>query len=167
MPRPFDVCTDSTAGVDAIHTAFGNETYWRARLFEFGKDSIRLDSLTVDDDGSVHVSTTQDMGRDMLPAVMAKAIPGGLRVMREERWRRSADELHCEAVVTATGAPLHATGSAQITPVGTGSRLRFTGTLQVRIPLLGGAIEKFIVSALADEIPAAQRFTTQWIAQNG
>lgn len=115
MPRPFDVCTDSTAGVDAIHTAFGNETYWRARLFEFGKDSIRLDSLTVDDDGSVHVSTTQDMGRDMLPAVMAKAIPGGLRVMREERWRRTADELHCQAVVTATGAPLHATGSAQIT----------------------------------------------------
>lgn len=167
MPRPFDVSTDSTAGLDAIHSAFASETYWRARLFEFGKDSIRLDSLTVGDDGSVHVSTTQDMGRDMLPTVMAKAVPGGLRVMRQERWVRTEDLLHCEAVVTATGAPLKATGTAQITPLSTGSRLRFTGTLQVRIPLVGGAIERFIVSALADEIPAAQRFTTEWIAEHG
>ncbi|UXA15924.1 DUF2505 domain-containing protein [Mycobacterium sp. SMC-4] len=167
MPRPFDVSTDSTADVDAIHAAFGNEDYWRARLFEFGKDSIRLDTLTVDTDGSVHVSTTQDMGREMLPTVLAKAIPGGMRVMRQERWRRTEDLLHCDAVVTATGAPLRATGTALITPVGTGSRLRFTGTLQVKIPLLGGTVEKFIVSALADEIPAAQRFTTNWIAAHG
>ncbi|MEZ0340950.1 DUF2505 domain-containing protein [Mycobacterium sp. pV006] len=167
MPRPFDVTTDSTAGVDAIHAAFGNETYWRARLFEFGKDSIHLDELTVGQDGSITVATTQDMGRDMLPGIMAKAIPGGLRVIRNEQWRRTGDSLHCDAVVTATGAPLHATGTAAITPQSTGSRLRFTGTLAVKLPLVGGAIERFIISQLGQEIPAAQRFTTDWIAAHG
>lgn len=88
-------------------------------------------------------------------------------MLRQESWR--PDEhgtLHCEAVITATGAPLTARGSAMVAATDVGSVLRFTGTLHVRIPIVGGAIEKFIVGRLGEEIPAAQRFTAEWIAAN-
>lgn len=55
MPRPFEITTESNASVGQVHAAFSSEQYWRARLLEFGGESIRLDSLIVDDGGGVVV----------------------------------------------------------------------------------------------------------------
>ena len=44
-----------------------------------------------------------------------------------------------------------------------GSRLEFTATVEVRIPLVGGKVENFIGSQLVDLLIAEQRFTTEWI----
>ena len=75
MPRPFDVRTDSPASVEMIHSAFGSEAYWHARIAEFGGGATTLDTLTVDGDGTISVATTQDLGHDVLPGVLAKVFP--------------------------------------------------------------------------------------------
>ena len=80
MPRGFDVSTESSATVAEVHSAFGNADYWRDRLAVFGGDSIRLDSLVVEG-GSVVVGTTQDLRNDVLPGLIAKAVPGDLKVL--------------------------------------------------------------------------------------
>ena len=36
MPRSFDVSTEAPASVEAVHSAFGHEQYWLARLAAFG-----------------------------------------------------------------------------------------------------------------------------------
>jgi Protein of unknown function (DUF2505) len=54
-----------------------------------------------------------------------------------------------------------------LAPMSNGSSLRFTGTLEVRIPLVGGQIERYIGGQIADEIPDVQRFTTKWISEHG
>jgi len=51
-------------------------------------------------------------------------------------------------------------------PVPAGSQLRFTGTLEVRIPLVGGRIEQYIADLIAKEVPAMQRFTNEWISDH-
>ena len=61
MPTPFDVQTDSPAGVEQILAAFGDEEYWRDRIAEFGGGATTLDRLDVDADGAVSVATTQDL----------------------------------------------------------------------------------------------------------
>jgi len=38
--------------------------------------------------------------------------------------------------------------------------------VHVKIPLVGGRLEKLIGSGVADSIPAVVRFTTTWIAEN-
>jgi hypothetical protein len=44
--------------------------------------------------------------------------------------------------------------------------LRFTGTVQVKVPLIGGQIEKYLSSKIGEEIPGVQRFTARWISGN-
>ena len=167
MPRPFDVSTPSSATVGQVHSAFANENYWRARLAEYGGDSIRLDSLVVGE-GSVFVGTTQDLRHDGLPVLIAKAMPGDLKVVREETWQVTVDdELRGSVVITTAGAPISGVATALVSPAGTGSVLRFTGTVQVKVPLIGGQIEKYISSQITEEIPGVQRFTTRWISENG
>jgi hypothetical protein len=167
MPRSFDVSTDSPASVEEIHSAFSDEQYWLARLAAYGGDTITLDSLIVDDDGIVAVATTQDLRHDLLPGVLAKVFPGDLKVVRKEIWRPiDGRRVHGDVRITAFGAPASGVGSAVLAPIADGSRLRFSGTLQVRIPLVGGTIEKYIAGQIVEEIPEVQRFTTNWISQH-
>ena len=166
MPRPFDVSTPSSATVGQVHSAFADENYWRARLAEYGGDSIRLDALHVDDRGTVLVKTTQDMGNDALPAFIAKAIPSDLKVIRQETWRLADAELHADVTMHTSGAPISGTATAVVSPTAGGSLLRFAGTVQVKVPLIGGQIEKYISSQIVEEIPGVQRFTTRWISEN-
>ena len=88
MPRPFDVETDSPAGVEAILRAFGDESYWNARITEFGGGATTLDALEVDADGAVAVATTQDLRNDLLPGPLTKVFRGNLSIVRTETWRR-------------------------------------------------------------------------------
>lgn len=166
MPRGFDVSTASTATVAQVHSAFGEAGYWRERLAVFGGDSIRLDSLVVED-GSVFVGTTQDLRNDVLPVLIAKAIPGDLKVVRKETWHLTpAGELHGDVVMTTSGAPISGVATALVSPTAEGSLLRFTGTVQMKVPLIGGPIEKYISTQIAQEIPGVQHFTTRWITAN-
>lgn len=164
VPRPFEVSTPSTASVAEVHEAFRSEDYWRARLLEYGRGSIALDCLDVDGDGTVLVRTTQDMRNDAMPGFIAKAIPGDLKVIRQETWRRAGEELRADVAMRTTGAPISGTATATVSPTVQGSLLRFAGTLTVKVPLLGGQIEKYISSKIVEEIPGVQRFTTRWIS---
>ena len=65
------------------------------------------------------------------------------------------------------GAPVSLTGTAVLEPTDNGgSRLQFTVTVEVRIPLVGGKVENFIGSQLVELLIAEQRFTTAWIKDN-
>ena len=168
MPKSFDVSTETTATVEAIHSAFGLERYWLDRLAAYGGDAMTLDSLVVGSDGTVDVATIQDLRHDMLPGPLGKVFSGDLLVLRKETWRSTdRGEVHGEVAITAVGAPASGAGAAVLAPVADGSRLTFTGTLEVRIPLVGGTIEKYLGGQIADEIPGVQRFTTEWIAAHG
>ncbi len=167
MPRPFDVRTTSPASMTDIHAAFCDEAYWLARLAEFGGDTMTLDAFRVDTHGSVAVATTQDLRHDLLPGVLAKVFRGDLKIVREESWYPADDRIDGEVRIAASGVPGSGQGSAVLTPASDGSTLRFTGTLEVRIPLVGGRIEKYIGDVLAEEIPAIQRFTSGWVLQRG
>ncbi len=167
MPRGFDVSTESSATVAEVHSAFGNTDYWRDRLAVFGGDSIRLDSLVVED-GSVVVGTTQDLRNDVLPGLIAKAVPGDLKVLRKETWHfTDGGVLHGDVVMTTSGAPITGLATAEVSPAAAGSVLRFIGTVTMKVPLIGGPIEKYISARITQEIPEVQRFTTRWVLANG
>lgn len=164
MPRSFDVTTETSATVAAVHSAFGNRDYWLARLSAYGGDSMTLDTLVVDEDGTAAVTTVQNLRSDKLPAVFARVLPGDLKLIRTETWRPAdRDEVHGEITIAARGVPGSGAGAAVLKPVPAGSSLRFAGTLEVRIPLVGGRIEQYIAYLIAKEIPTMQRFTTEWI----
>ena len=149
-----------------IHAAFGDEAYWQARIAEFGGGATTLDTLTVDSDGAIAVATTQDLGHDVLPGVLAKVFPGDLTLVRTEKWRPAADRVSGEVTIAASGVPGNGVGTALLAPATDGSSLTLSGTIEVRIPLVGGRIEKYICDQITVELPALQRFTSDWISRN-
>lgn len=165
MPRSFDVSTEASADVPAVLSAFGERAYWLARLAAYGGDSMNLDSLVVDADGAVAVATSQDLRHDVLPAVIARALPGDTKILRTESWRPAGDgQVHGEVTIAARGVPGSGAGTTVLEPVSGGCRLRFRGTLEVRIPLVGGRIEKYIADLIAKEVPEMHRFTSDWVS---
>lgn len=169
MARSFDVSTVNRAGVAEVHAAFGDKGYWLDRLEVYGGNgAITLDSLDVDADGGITLSTTQDLRRGVLPGPLAKALPSSLTLLRTETWRPVGDgRVRGEVRVSAAGVAGSALGAADLTPLPEGSSLRFAGSVTVGIPLVGGQIEKVVAAMIVREIPGVGRFTSDWIAAHG
>lgn len=165
MPRSFDVSAESPATVEQVHSAFSDEDYWLARLATLN-GSTALESLVVDDDQTIRVATTQDLGRDLLPGVVAKFYRRDLKVRHTETWRPVDGQLHGEIGVAVFGAPGSGSGSAVVAPTQNGSRLTFEGSVEFKVPLVGGAIETFIAREFAKGIPDIQAFMTKWVTQS-
>jgi uncharacterized protein DUF2505 len=168
MPRSFDMAAEYEGSVEQVHRAFGDRAYWLERLADSGADQATLDSMTVGDDGSIDIVTTQVLRVDRLPAMVTQFHPGDLAIVREEAWSPVSDGRATADVTGAIpGAPVTLSGTAVLAPADKGgSRLEFNATVEVRIPLVGGKVENFIGSQLVDLLIAEQRFTTAWINLN-
>jgi hypothetical protein len=166
MARSFDVLTESPASVEQIQAAFSSEDYWLARI-AIGEAPTTLDSLTVEPDGAVAVQVTQHVGRQLLPSMVTKFAPGELKLVHNETWTPVGDGL-VRGQVNVTTAPRVGSGRAEawLEPIDNGTQLRFAVKVEVKIPLVGGKLEKSLGASLAESIPAVQRFTTTWIAEH-
>ena len=168
MSRSFDILTESPASVEQIHAAFGREDYWLARI-AVGDAAITttLDSLLVDADGTVTVRVTQHLGRQLLPGLVAKFVPGDLKILNCETWTPVGDrQVRGQVNVSMSGGLGSGRAEAWLAPASNGSQLRYAVRVDVKIPLVGGKLESSIGAGLAESIPAAQRFTTTWIAEH-
>jgi Protein of unknown function (DUF2505) len=165
VSRSFHVGVESSASVERVLAAFGDEAYWRARLATFGNGTATLDALKVDATNTVTVAITLNLLTDRLPRVITQLSRGDLEMVRSERWSLTADgRVHGDLTATMPGAPLSMVGEGLITPADRGSRLDYAASVDVRVPLVGGKIESFIAGQAGKEIAAIQRFTTDWIA---
>jgi Protein of unknown function (DUF2505) len=165
MPRPFDVSVESPASVDQVHTAFSTEDYWLSRLGTMSGGTT-LESLVVDDDGTVRVTTVQDLGRDVLPGIVSKFYRRDINVRSTETWTPSGDQLRGEITVAVTGAPGSGSAKASVTPTDNGSLLTLNGQVEFKVPLVGGTVESFIAREFANGIPDVQNFTARWVSEN-
>jgi Protein of unknown function (DUF2505) len=166
MSRSFDISTESLATIEQLHAAFSSEDYWSAR-FAASDASIVLDSLIVGADGTVTMCATQQVGRKLLPGVVAKLVPGDLKILHSETWGPIADrQVSGQVTISALGGLGSGWAEASLTPAGNGSQMRFVTTVEVKIPLVGGKLEKSIGADLAKGIPELQRFTATWIAEH-
>ena len=104
-----------------------------------------------------------------LPALVSQLHRGDLCVRREETW---GPVIAGTATATIGGsilnAPVNLSGAALLAPSAEsrGARLNYRVTIQVRVPIIGGKLERIIGSQLAELVALEQRFTSQWIMNN-
>ncbi|MDA3660127.1 DUF2505 domain-containing protein [Mycobacterium xenopi] len=167
MPRSFAYSVDSSAGVDQVLSAFGDNDYWQARLAAAGNNTARIAAFNVDSRGAVRVVVKASVLRDHLPKVVAKVGRGDLESTHSETWT-PIDEgrVRGEIVVAMRGIPLSGHGEALLVPAQCGSRLQVRGAVAVKVPLIGGRIEGLISGQLGTGLSELQRFTADWIAEN-
>ncbi|KBZ64339.1 hypothetical protein K875_01724 [Mycobacterium [tuberculosis] TKK-01-0051] len=167
MSRSFDVSTESSATVEQIHAAFGREDYWLARIAAGAADAT-LDTLVTHADGTVTVRTIQHLGRQLLPGLVAKFVTGDVKIVQTETWRPDGDrQVRGHVSVSASGGLGSGRAETRLAPTDDGgSQLHSALRVEVKIPLVGGKLEKTIGADLAKGIPEMLRFTTTWIGEN-
>jgi hypothetical protein len=167
MPRSFDVSSDLPASVEQVQSAYGDENYWLARNAALSGSKM-LDSLIVDSDGTVTVTIIEDLRHGMLPGLLARVYRGDLNIRSIEKWKPvGGRRVSGEISVAVTGAPGSGRGVAVLEPSGSGSRLKLTGTVEFKVPLVGGTVESYLAREFARGIPDIQRFTATWIDEHG
>jgi hypothetical protein len=158
---------DSPASVEQILSAFGDADYWEARLTAFDDGAGTLDELTVDAAQTVDVGFRVGLFRDRLPEAITKFAPSELALVHNQKWSRINDNrVRGDVRVEVSGVPVSALGQALLAPARRGSLLTMTTIIEVKIPLVGGAIETAIASRVGEDIAKYHRFTSAWIAEN-
>lgn len=166
MARSVDLVAESPASVEQIYATFADERYWLARLSAFGGITT-LDSLVVDEAGTVTIATTQSLHGQRLPTVVAKLFAGELKLQRTETWRPiDGRRVRGGVTLSVPGSLGSGRGVALLEPVPSGSRLKFNATVHVNIPMVAGTIENRIAGQLAEQVPEMHRFTTTWITEH-
>ncbi|AXN42715.1 hypothetical protein DSM43518_02267 [Mycobacterium marinum] len=173
MPRSFDVSANYEGSVTEVLQAFYEEQYWRARLAETPVDVATLESMRVDGkpghDGTIEVVTLQTVFSHNLPGLVTQLHRGDLCIRREETWGPVNDGTATASIAgSIVDAPVNLWGTGVLTPnpKSGGSRLSLQLTVQVRIPLVGGKLERMIGTELSQLVTVEQKFTTEWIADN-
>lgn len=172
MPRSFDLFADYEGSVEEVHGAFREPEYWRARLADIPVDDARMESLRIGGesgaDGTIEVITLQAVHSHNLPALVTQLHKGDLCVRREEKWGPVTDDSATASVAgSILGTPVSVSGIAELSPTASGgARLAFQITVGVRIPLIGGKLEKIIGTHLAELVSREQHFTTDWLRHN-
>ncbi|SOJ53207.1 hypothetical protein MSIMFB_00707 [Mycobacterium simulans] len=173
MPRSFDMSANYEGSVEEVHRAFYETDYWTARLAETPVDVASIESLRIGgesgNDGTIEVVTVQTLHSHNLPGLVTQLHRGDLSVRREESWTPISDGIATASIAgSIVGAPVNLWGTAVLSPSAEtgGSRMSAQITIQVRIPLIGGKLERLIGTQLRELVALEQRFTTKWIANN-
>lgn len=160
---------DYQGTVKEVHQAFHDLGYWQGRLAETPVDVASLESMRLGgesgDDGTIEVVTHQTMLSQNLPALVTQLHRGDLCVRREETWSPIADGIATASITgSIVGAPVNLWGTAELTPSGDGAQMKLRLTIQVRVPFIGGKLERIIGNELGQLVTIEQRYTTLWIS---
>lgn len=166
MPRAFDMDTEYEGTVEQVHAAFRDRQYWLERLAASGADDWALNGFHLGGDGGVDVVTTQVLYANRLPGVVHQFHRGDLEIRRAETWTAVSDGVAQASVASSiVRAPVSLNGEASLSTVGARALLALQAVVEVRIPLVGGKMEKFIGTQLINLLNTEQDFTTRWIAE--
>ena len=148
-------------GMAAYVAAVSDPEYWRTLAVGSPEAPGELESTDISD-GAAQVHLIQRIPGDKLPSAVTALVSGDLSVKRSVSLTFESDDHTTgsfEADVTGTPATtkgtIDATGADECTIV-------FTGAVSVRIPLVGGKIEKMIAENLVGLFDAERDFTIAW-----
>lgn len=126
--------------VDEVLSLVLDPAFITERSTAAGETDIRA---TARRDGDRTVVVNQRNVRRELPSFAAKLFSPVNEVTQTETWNLAGEVKTGTLQIAVKGAPITIGGSFDLRPDGAGSTYRVTYDITVRIPLIGGKLEKF------------------------
>ncbi|GAA3003885.1 DUF2505 domain-containing protein [Actinokineospora diospyrosa] len=146
-----------TAPAATVHARLVDRAFLEARLRAIGgKDATLVEHTTTGD--ATHYRLRQGIDSAHLPSAVRSLVKGDLVVERTETWRPEGTGFTGTTAATVSGIPGDIKGRYTLTDTATGSELRTTAEVKVRIPLIGGKIESVIADRVRDLLTTEARF---------
>jgi len=156
MATPIHLEHTFPCSADALYALVSDPTF----------DAGLLDAIEVDTELLEHQETLVGFTakyrfrpRRAMPAFMKKTVGKSMEWIEERAWNH-AELLHRWIIVPGVGgARTEIAGTYRILPIDDGHSLRrIEGTFNVRAPLVGGSIERFIVQQTTDAFERGARY---------
>jgi len=165
MSRKFRFTVPYSVPVDDLHRALTSGDAWRTRFAE--APTATLDFSHPDGPGTARIHMIERARKDKVPALVGKVLSGELVFDRTDDWRAlSGDTAEGDFRVATTGVTGTMTGSQRLRPTAEGSEIEITGSLEVKVPLIGRAIEPLAEQMLHRVVGSERRFFEQWCAEH-
>ncbi|GAA4712466.1 DUF2505 domain-containing protein [Pseudonocardia yuanmonensis] len=144
---------------DAVVRLLDRDLY-ADRLAAVGGPGAELHAFEREGD-RLRIVLRQGVPAASLPASVRRFLAGALVLEREERWEIAAERADGRFTLTAAGAPAGAEGALTIGEDPSGSALRIDGEVEVRVPLLGAAIEAVVAERALALMTEEMRWTAE------
>ncbi|MCE4262912.1 DUF2505 domain-containing protein [Rhodococcus sp. ACPA4] len=132
---------------EKVHAALTDTRYWMIRLGDLYSKAVIEDG-----GGAIAVSLTDELESSALPGLVAKLVPDRLGVERADRWGPLSDGRAVGSVTgRAHGLPIRIEVDLELAEAGDArSVLNVDGWAEVKIPVLGGQIERLLKNMAQD-----------------
>jgi hypothetical protein len=147
---------DLRCSADALLAALAQPDVVRRRSEADGLGTRVLKHEVSDDAVRIVVST--DIPLDWLPSAITSRLGDSPTVERMEEWMRYDTGLRSPLLFEFAGLPVTCQGNAVLSPTDTGSRLDADLTVQVDVPLFGGAVERAVAPRIVTALDAEAAF---------
>jgi hypothetical protein len=151
--------------LERVRAAVSDRAYWEALAASVEKSPGEVKSVEVSGD-RVTVELTQRIPSDKLPSVVTSLVSGDLAIERTMSWTFSDTAADGTFRATVPGTPATTDGSFRLREDGETTVAEFDGSVTVKIPLVGGKIEKLISQNMLTLFDAERDFTVAWDAEN-
>ena len=141
-----------SASVDKVYALLTDAKWLEARCLALGELSASCKTRKTP---SVQVTMKRRVRRD-LPAIVAKVLNPESDIELVEQWAAEGKGYRGSLALDIVGQPVHVTGDFELVPEGKGCVYRIQHHAKVKVPIIGGMIEKFVlgqtVQGCADEL---------------
>lgn len=149
--QKFSNSIDIPASARDVVNLITTEDYLR---FRYENDQVKNFSLTIDNDSSDAFSYSLIREIDVagkVPKMARKIVGDSMSVTQRQQWDRGSEPFPGTMKVEAQGLPGSITATTQVVATSDdSSRLIVNGEVNVTIPLVGGQLEKLLVSRIEE-----------------
>jgi len=164
MAKSFDYSEEIAYPLDRVHATVTDPAFWQHRFEE------APEKLTLDDSrgpGTLTATMRDTIGASSLPGLVRKVVSGELKVERADEWC-ALDGDHADGRVSgsSTGIPVKIESTAVLRASGDVTVLRLAGSVQVKIPLVGGQIESLVRKLVGDMVGQDRDAIEKWLGDH-
>lgn len=166
MARKFGFTLSYPLPVADLHAVLTGDDLWHARFD--GAPTATLELTHPGGPGSARLVMSETVHPEKIPGVVRKVLKSDLVVTRVDNWQPlTGDTAEGTFEGTSSAIPSEMTGTYRIRPAGTGSELVVSGSVKVKIPFVGGAIEPLAEQLQRRVVESERKFILKWLEDRG
>lgn len=163
MSRKFSFTVPYTVPVEDLHRALTNEDVWLSRFA--GAQTATLDLSHPQGADTIRIHMTEKASDDKVPGIVSKVLKSELVLSRTDNWQALDGEIAKGTFEGTTGGiSSEMSGTYELRPTVEGSEIEVVGTVQVKVPLVGGAIEPLAEQLHQRVLKSERKHIEEWFA---
>lgn len=165
--RPFSARTAYDAPIADVAAMMSDREFVEHKVAASKPTTSRVD-VKVAADGAFTIDTTRALPTDHLPAAAQRLVGRTIEIALIERWGPADDDGSRQGTIDlrVVGKPASASGTATMTTAGAGTVLVYEGTVEAKVPLIGGKLEEQAVQQVQSVLELERSVGAAWLASH-